>query len=1330
MPTLDFTVQSFTATLLKIEVKNSGAALDKALTIDLTPPAFLLDSRIIDAGKAAAESEDPPGAASLAGLVTGSPAAWSIWAKADITGASVPIMLKNDRNQAGEELIPPIKFEAGAAFTISIPLNPNAQRPTIEFPYVYKYGTDEPVEGKLQLRADSGGFVPDVTFNSDRTNPSTIPPGTKVKISWHIGSAVSAILRGPLPSGNAEVALSDLPRSLFKMSDGFIEMIIGGPVTYLLQAEVKRPDGGPNVQVVKVLSLDVSSPTKYAYIDAHPKRVLPFGLVEIDWSAWGLDGDVMIVAGDASRKIPLTEMSLNGSRQGIGVMRITAAKPTEASGPKTTVMLSYEVQDKLQTVESSFDVVQWRKMTTRSNFTGQPVGLAVAAPKMALLTTTGLWLATVGTDDISSDYNKVTQVTFTQPAAPADQPKAWLALAALGRKFFVVRQTQVDDVQVALYDGDGKVEDVPIDLPSDLRLLMKRGGAVVDIAVYGSRVYVVVEAFLAGGLSRRAFSVSFENTPKLRNEPLLESMAGYRLLTFDDTLYALHRDAGKMFRFSLKANNELDTPSKTAPAVSQSTGQPSQSMFKQGLFASVGRVMAVLDPSSVPSLKSLENFGLRNVLAYKNTGLLRSADSIPQDLVYNPQHDRWIRSGHGLDLKPGMVCAFRGGDSERLWVIDPSGETYTLTVGSEHLFAHDYITRLQAKELAPFFNKSKEITIQHNTGLKLGPLNDTCRSAGFTAFSATSPVEFTTPLPANLVSGKPETIGVRFNQQDPGAITLRYMVERAAGVKHDYVLEIIMSGLGLSTWTAVFKRVAIDQQGVVSVAEVAGSRETSTATNITFYATPLVNGLKLRIRNESPFWLWTRSPESPNPDEREKFYEQGQGQVITIKYNTPAFSIYAHGGGELPVDVDFAMPLGLEASYGVAQQKCVRINTEKAVAGFVIESISSPATSEDPYECTMRYRLERKLEAVYMGDGAPSRDGSSFYLPIAVPPSATSGQVLKINANDLSTIASASVDARSVFAAPNSLAVLADSVLAVLKNCELNIFDLSLKPIKKVNLSQYDLITNIKGGHTEAKFFTVGMRQLAANPPRYSYSFSVAQKTAPTSSDMDLAMDSQPGFTAKPVPGAPAWVSQSTIPLMDANVGGVAICIEGGLLLIELRSKRFIAMKIEGVVRQEAVLIEPLSNVVFFAHSNPGNNELSVSRMNPGAPTDRMPTVKLPFPLTHVVTDKNPPSGTNLQYNRPRAVSMAMTDRELFVSHATKISVIDKNKMTLSRTISLDYPCRLIQVRRGTLPATPTPYGHVGPRECNLIWALGSIYIGTGVELRHQQYRLYKLAVV
>lgn len=225
-------------------------------------------------------------------------------------------------------------------------------------------------------------------------------------------------------------------------------------------------------------------------------------------------------------------------------------------------------------------------------------------------------------------------------------------------------------------------------------------------------------------------------------------------------------------------------------------------------------------------------------------------------------------------------------------------------------------------------------------------------------------------------------------------------------------------------------------------------------------------------------------------------------------------------------------------------------------------------------------------------------------------------------------------------------------------------------------------------------------------------------------------MDGQPGYVAKPVPGAPAWVSQSTPPLMDAIGNAVAMCVEGGLFLIDLKAKRLMGTKLDTVGRQEAILIDPRDNTVFFAHSNARNNELIISRVNPSAPTERMETTTLPFPLTHVVTDQNPPAGVNLQYNRPRAVSLSMTDNALFVSHATKISMLDKKRLTKLQTIDLGFPCRLIQVRRGTLPATPTPQGHVGPRECNLIWAIGSIYIGTGVELQKYRYKLYKIAVV
>jgi hypothetical protein len=1325
---LTFTLLTYTGSELTIKVTNdSGAALKEGVTIELYPLKFLLDQRIKDKSREAATSQHPAGAASLAGIVTGA-AGWSVWAKAETSDTIVPIMLLNDKDQAGED-IPAVPLAPGAEFIIKVALNSQASRARIDLDYSYEYGIDDVykrVDGKLELKpADADEWVPQVSLTTS-ISPTMIPPKTDVTISWAIKDGVSATLRGPLPGGNSEWTLSNSPTSKFKIEKGSFNVKAVGPMTYILDAQVKRPDGKPNLQVIKMLSLDVHTREKYGYVIARPRRVLSYGLVELDWAAWGVN-DVIIDAGGAARKIPLTDITLSGFRQGSGVMRITAGRPEGKDPLETTVDLNVEIDQKLHTEsETKFRVIPWRKMD-QSEFTGRPLGLAVPAEQMALLTTDGLWIANVGKDDFTpTSYDQVTKVSFTNTTS-AQKPKAWLALAALNKKFVVVRQTSDNDVQVALYTAEGKPDEIPpLDLPPELRLFME-APPTVDVVGYGNRAYIVVEQRFRAGLVRRAYSVGFDSAAKkaeFRPENLLESLTDYRLMTFDDALYALNRNSGHVIRFELTTAGKLE-PYKAASAVTDQGA----SMIKDGLFVPVGRVFAVLSPTSVPSLSSLNEVGLRNVLRYQNLTPLKAPNAIQQDIVYGTQNNRWSRCGHGLDAKVG-VAAFRGGDSERLWFIEPNKDTYTLTVSTEHLFLHDFVTDLPAKPLPRILDKTREFSIVNDTPLQFVPMNDTCAKAGVSPFSGTGPVELT-PLPTILRPGVEEKFQIRYNEAEPAVTTLRFLTQRPAGTKNEYYLEVTLSGPDLANATTVFKRIKVDRYGVLSILEVPGTRqEHSTIRNIGFTAKALVNGMKLRIRNESPFWLWVRSPEAPNPDDREKFYEQNQGQVITIKYNTPALSIYAHGGGELPIDVDFAMPMGLEAIPGETQNKSVRINTDKAVAGFVIESISSPATDEDPYECTMRYRLERKLEAAYMGDGAPSRDGSSFYLPIAIPTFATSGQVLKINANDLSTMASASVEARSVFTAPNSLAVLADSVLAVLKNCEVNIFDLSLRLIKKVNLSQYDLITNLKGGHNETKFFTVGMKQLSANPPRYSYSFAAARTSAPTSSDMEMGMDAQSGFVAKPVPGAPSWVSPSTIPLMDVNFGAVALCVEGGLLLIDMRTKRLMATKIEGVVRQEAVLIDPVSNVVYFAHSNATNNELSVSRINPGVPTERMETMKLPFPLTHVVTDKDPPAGTKLEYHRPRAVSMAMTERELFVSHATKISVLDKKRLTVLRTVSLGMPCRLIQVRRGVLPATPTPEGHVGPRECNLVWAIGSIYIGNGIELKNQTYRLYKLAIV
>ncbi len=1322
---LDLTVKNVVSGPVEIKVKNiSGSALDKRLTIELGLPVTLVDPRIIDAANTAAANEDLPGVSSLAGVVTG-PAGWAIWATADMTDASVGIMLQNFVSQSGTPLETPIKVETGAEFVIGVPLKPSAARHDTEFAYAYRNGTADPVSGKLRLPADIPGWTPDVTLRTDQANPSAIsPPGTEVKISWSIKDAVSGILRGPLPGGNVAMTLSDSADSAFKLTEGNLTIRAVGPVTYLLQAEVKGPVNQPNVQVVRMLSLDVKSLDKFAYIKARPDRVLPYGTVEVDWAAWGVD-EVVVDLGGATYAVPLTDMTLSGHYQGIGMVPIVVGPGGPKESEDTTFNLVVAQGDEFETAKATqFRIISWRKME-KSNFTGRPLGMAVAGRVLALLTTDGFFTATVGTNDLEPiNYDRDPRLSFTHRTAAAGRPKAWLAIAAVDDKFAVLRQTDENVLQVAIYNGAGELQGLPIGLPGD-QVLLNRAGTVFDLVVFGEaanrRIYVVIE-----NLERHVYSLNVAGTIAIRREQLLETFFGYRLLTFDKALYALHRDSGNVFRCMLDAAGKLEPYKAKAPVFQ--VGDSLASMFKDGMFVPVGRVLVVMSPSAVPTLATIARWRLKNVLKYKTQKRLKDAGPIPQDLFYNPQHNRWGRCGRGLDVKPGMICCFRDGQSPRLWTIGPNGDTHTLTVGSEHLFSNDYVKKWDPAELPPFLHKKHEFTIVDY--LNLGPLNDTCRKAGLAAFSSTIPVEITPPLPTQFQDGKHEKFQVRYNYYDRGTVTWRYMVPHAAGVKHDYVFELTLHGPELSRATTVFKRVAVDEQGAVSIVDVPGTREERSSYDpIELLPIPLLGGVKLRFRNLSPFWLFIRSPNVTDPIERDKFYEDDEIKgEIQIKYDT-RIAIYANGLGELPVDVDFGLPMGVEFSSGkVSQKVCVRFNTDNAVPGFVAE----PKYSNESRLCicTLRYQLERSLEAVYGGDGAPGLDHNYFYVPVLVPPRAETAQVLMINADDLSTIKSASLAGRSVFGAPNSIAVMADTVVAIMKNNEANVYDPWLQFEQRFNLNQYDVITNLKGNDRDTRFVMLGMKQQPGTPAKYSYSFSSARTTAPTVSDINLSMDGQPGYAAKPVEGAPAWVSESTIPLMDVNGDKGAMCVEGGLFLLDLKAKTVTAKKLEGVGRQEGVVIDRKDNVVFFAHSSPRNTELIVSRINPGVASEKMETTTLPFALTHMGREPTLPSGVDLKYNRPRAVSLVVTDTALVVSHATNVSILDKRTLKPSQTINVGLPCRLIQVLRGTLPMTPTPIGHVGPRKCTLIWAVGSLYTGDGIELRNYRYKLYKIAVV
>lgn len=1299
---LEFVVESFTASQLAIKIKNSsGAALDKPLTIQFSTPKYLLDQKI---RKAADDAPgNPGGVMTLDAILTGAEANFSVWAKPETSGTFVDLLLINDLNKTGAE-ITPLVLPARAALTLLIPLDPQASHASVNIPYYYEYDDGDNVPGELKLIGpDPAEWTPEVTFNTNQTTPSMIAPGSDVKISWHIKDGVSATLRGPLPGGKTERQLDP------KEFDGSFQIKAVGPVTYMLQAEVKRSDDKPNVQVVKLLSLDVYTRNKYAHVDARPPRVLPLGLVEIDWAAWGVNF-VMIEAEGGSRKIPLTDVTLSGFRQGMGVMRFNAGKATALRESK--VKLNIEINKKLQTEDSTaFDVVPWEQVN--SSFTGQPIGLAVLAPKLALLTTDGLWVAEVGTLDLTDDTSDKS-LKFTRTVA-TDSPKSY-GIAALGSRFVVLKQTTDNDLQVAFYKSDGKPDDVvPIDLPAALRPLLTNGPT-VDLAVFNNRAYVVVESQLQTMTVRRAFSVGVDNQKRAeyRTEPLLETLPGYRLLAFDNVLYALNRASGQMFRLLLK-NGRLELY-KAAAAVDQN----GSSMVKQGVLVPVGRVIAVLSPNAVPPLNSLSSLSLRNVLSYQNLTPLKDAGSIAQDVAYNPQTDTWVRCGHGIDVTTA-ITGYRDGDSPRLWLIDANAKSHTLTVGSEHLFVYNFVDDEASKPLPPYFNKDRRIAIINNTGMELVPPNETCVRAGLPAISSSHPVEMVPPL-TNIRAGV-TTFDLRFNEADQGPVTLRFMVQRAAGVKHDYVLELTLSGPSFSSATTVFKRIAGG-----AVAEVPETREYfgSTLAPIEFSPKPLLDGIRLTLRNATPYRLWRRSPGAADPAEREKEYT---GEEIKITYNTPAFSIYAHGAGELFFDVDFALPSGIEVTFGTANQKQrIRVDKEKS-QGLIVDAFSAGDFAEgDVFKRTLRYKYDRPLSGVFIGDGAPSKDGASIYVPLAHPAWTDKSQIIKYRADDLLIEASTIIDGGEIFSAPNSIAVLSDRVLAAVRNNWIGELSHELKYQGGFPTFWHDLITNLKGSPDDKKFFTLGMKEQSSGAIKHSFSY--AARTFPQQFDTDLVLDSQRGFRPPPpVDGAPAWVSPNTISPMDvwSNLL-VAICVQGGMFQIVVNGKEVTEVKIDDAGREEAVFIDADGGAVFCAHQPMDKRGLMVSRVNIGE-SNKKKTVTLPGTVTGMVTNQKPPTTESLRYNCPRAVSLIAMPDALFVSHARIIYVLDKTTLQVLQTVPVNLPCRLVQVRRGKLSTETDPkYGT--PRDCNIVWAIGSMYIGDGTSRQNYQTSLYKIGIV
>ena len=1317
---LELTVVAYTANSLAIKVKNiTTAALDKRLVVEFSPPSYLVDNRINAAAKAATEVDNTPGATTLQGIVTG-PQGWSVWARREPTDSSLLIDLINDQDQKGEDLPAPVALAAGGEFTVTIPLDPKANRANhTDVLFSYQREDEDQIKGKIQLKPDQTTWNPDVDLFTRHKNPTMIKPGTLVKIEWKITDGVSATLRGPLPSGNPDMSLSTKPDADFKLAAGSIDVRVMSAVTYVLEAVVKR-EGHDNVQVVRMLSLDIPS-DKYLYVDINPQKVLPHGLLEINWAAWGVKEVELNVSNSISthttRTIPLTQQTKGRAYEGSGVMRVSAAKTNREQAEL--------LAESIPKASANVSVVSWETMI-KPDLSGQPLAMAVQAPELGVLTTDGLFMATVGEFDPQESIKKLMFAKVSK-----ETPKQWLGLAAVEKRFVVLRRTNQDDLELAPYTTARSPEDIaPLTLPY-VAPLVAREGAIYDCVAFDGRVYVVIEGGLPQARVRRAFSAAFNATSKkaeYRNEPLLESLNGFRLLSFDNALYAVNRLSGRMFRFGLTTARTLEEPREAARALKDNN--PLEPMIRSGMFVPVGRVLAVLSPSSVPSVESLARFGLHNVLGYLGQPAA-DPNKIPQDLVYNPHKNYWARCGHDIDVKPGAIAAYRPSGSRRLWLIQPNGDTHTLAVGSESLFSHDYLSGAVTAALPPYLDKKREFTITNSTGMNLVAMNEPCRDAGLTGYSAYGPSELLTELPDRFPNNNSTKFQLRYNEASPTAVHVRFMVQRPNKVKYDYFVEVTFSGRDLANAVSVFKRIVEDSQGRLSVADIPGTAVNHTTDKPIVIPVPktLIDGVRLVCQNETTYELW----EEPG---KVRYDEQ-----MRIAYDTPAVTIYALGAGELKVNVDFSCPPGIEiASGGAPQRKVIRIDHSQS------KGLQAEVVKEAPGVCEFKIRYVGKsdINGAYIGDAVPSQNGDAFYVPVAAPNVQNKRQILKIDPHSLGVTAQTQVDwmygVKGTFAPPSSIAVTEKGILALFDN-ETWLFDTSLQMQEKQPFlsSVFPAFASHHGGDVYLLEMNPNVQGIMFSNYTYHYRLfrgflgkNFQQRIDFMVRSSDTLLDDVEGFRQQNImPGFPRWVSPFMSPMalspypvsiMDQRPREAAICIHGGLFVVRDKPSRPLALQSAG--REEAILFGKEGSEIYCAHSQGDNEGLRISRVDN---KQWKQTHGLSLPRGEGVADLTTYTGqrkpTDL-YKASRSASMVLSGdyKWLYVSHGRSIFKIETATMTLRDTFKVDLPCRVFYVGWGK----PTSQAL---SSCTLVYAIGASYTGDGSLVKDFKTQIYKVAV-
>jgi hypothetical protein len=293
----------------------------------------------------------------------------------------------------------------------------------------------------------------------------------------------------------------------------------------------------------------------------------------------------------------------------------------------------------------------------------------------------------------------------------------------------------------------------------------------------------------------------------------------------------------------------------------------------------------------------------------------------------------------------------------------------------------------------------------------------------------------------------------------------------------------------------------------------------------------------------------------------------------------------------------------------------------------------------------------------------------------------------------------------------------------------LYLMDHSLQLKHTFTLNDVTAVPAIAGFLRESSIGLLRMKE-EKQKSKYSYFYSrkkISQDKLIDSGDYPL--DSIPSAGPQNrIPGLPAWLSDSnSAPIaVQLNSEIVAICIKGGLINIDTR-KEFEprVIPIDSAGRPEAIMFSS-NGQIFCAHSHVNNQSLLVTRI--GFDLQGNKSISLPGPVINMTTDTRQMEVPTLQTKNDRAVSLVEPAiGAICVSHGKTIYAINKSDMSVSGSVTVDLPCRIISAKYDRAPHERHPiFGGAAP--CLIVYAVGATYTGSGGRPQSQwKTELYKL---